>query len=120
MKHRILTGADNALILENLRMLDEKITSINPTPKLIIRLPIIKNHNDGDDFAEEAAGFLTASLRNYSFVELMPFHNLGESKYRFLDVNYELAGCPNLRKEDVADFAGKLSSRGIPVHVADW
>ena len=73
-KHRMLTGADNALILSNLNRLDAA------GAKTWIRCPLVPGLNDSDsDIA--ALRDCTRSLRNVEKVEICPYHTLGLEKY---------------------------------------
>jgi pyruvate formate lyase activating enzyme len=73
-KHRKLTGADNALILDNLRRLDVA------GAKTWIRCPLVPGLNDSDSDLAALRDF-TRSLRNVEKVEMCPYHTLGLEKY---------------------------------------
>lgn len=75
--HRKLTGVDNSLILENLRRLDAAKACI------WIRLPLIRDLNDGE---EELAGTarLLSELSCVERIEMMPYHVLGRAKHPML------------------------------------
>ena len=76
-RHRQLTGVDNALILENIRR-----TAALGLP-LVVRIPAVVGANCGDgDFA--AAFAFLAEHAPAAGVELLPYHRLGEEKYRRL------------------------------------
>ena len=72
--HKKGTGRDNSLIISNLEKL------IGSGKRIIIRVPMIPNFNDGDglecikDFCDE---------RHLSY-ELLPYHEFGESKKQAL------------------------------------
>ncbi len=74
--HRRFTGSDNALIIENLRRLSELGADI------IIRIPIVGGFND-DEVEILKIRELLSEIR-YSKLELLPYHRLGEDKYRAL------------------------------------
>ncbi|MEM2151726.1 MAG: glycyl-radical enzyme activating protein [Candidatus Bathyarchaeia archaeon] len=79
--HRKVTGVRNDIILENARRLAE-------TDKpLIIRIPIIPTINDSPEEVAAIAKFIQP-FKNLLFLELLPFHRLGEVKYRALGINY--------------------------------
>jgi len=69
--HRRLTGADNALILDNYR----RLHSLSPE-KLIVRIPVIPGCN-----ADEMP-LIADFLRQYPpvLIELLPYHPMGVSK----------------------------------------
>lgn len=73
-KHRELTGADNAPILDNLRRLDAA------GAKLWIRCPFVPGLNDSDPDLAALRDFMS-SLRNVQKVEICPYHTLGLEKY---------------------------------------
>jgi len=83
--HRKLTGVPNEKILDNFRRLTE--TTID----LTIRIPIIPSLNDAVEEVSAMARFV-ASLNRVPPVELLPYHALGEGKFRRMGKEYELAG----------------------------
>jgi len=86
-RHRLLTGVDNALILENLRKLDE--SGFEGT--FVVRIPLVPGLNDGDGHLDTIARFCSG-LRALSAIELLPYHRLGTETYRRLGLEYECAG----------------------------
>ena len=46
-------------------------------------------------------------------VQLLPFHNLGESKYELLERPYALAGKTNLHEEDLVEYARAYADEGV-------
>jgi len=60
------------------------------------------------------------SLKNVAYVEIMPFHNLGEHKYAQLGVPYAFQDKLNLKGEDVEEYAAILRLQAIEVKVSDW
>lgn len=84
-KHKKFTGADNSLIIENLKLLNEI------GKKIILRCPIIPGYNDTD---EHFSGILNLanSLDSIIGIELVPYHSYGESKYSSLQRDYALKG----------------------------
>ncbi len=73
-RHAAFTGADNVLILQNLRTLDRTGAEI------ILRCPVIPGYNDRDDHFE-ALSRLAESLRGVKTIEIEPYNPLGEDKY---------------------------------------
>lgn len=92
--HRTLTGVGNEKILENASRLAE-IAGLDK--EIVFRIPLIPGCNDSEDNIKETGRF-TASLErpdNRIAVEILPYHNLGEDKYRWLNRDYPL---PKLKK----------------------
>jgi pyruvate formate lyase activating enzyme len=73
--HRAYTGVGNRLILDNLRML---AADARAADKLILRMPLIKGVNDGDD-AMKRQGELYREI-GVKRVHLLPYHSLGIGK----------------------------------------
>ncbi len=73
VRHLEYTGADNALILENLAFLSGR------GARIILRCPIIPGLNDRREHFEYLAG-LACLYSGIQGIELMPYHKLGTSK----------------------------------------
>lgn len=87
-KHKEYTGVANELILENIKKLCEMSVN-NGFPRVIIRRPIIKGINDDDESTIEIAKFINL-LPGHPEINLLPYHNLGETKYSMMGEEYEL------------------------------
>jgi len=81
VQHKKLTGVDNKLILENATKL------ANSGKKITARVPIIPGFNDSEENLEKTAIFLN-SLGNIIEVHLLPYLNIGISKYKRLGKEY--------------------------------
>lgn len=84
-KHKMCTGVSNEKILENLKTLDDMRKDI------IIRVPIIPSYNDSDEDIKSVAKYCL-SLKSVKKIELLPYHGLGEYKYKSIGKEYKLAG----------------------------
>jgi pyruvate formate lyase activating enzyme len=83
--HRRYTGADNSLILENIKKADQ-----SPYPvEIIIRIPLIPGINDSDENLAAVADF-GRSLRKLREIELLPYHRLGMDTYSHLQLDYTI------------------------------
>lgn len=76
-KHKKYTGADNKLILDNLK----KLFSVGA--KIWIRIPIIPSVNDSVEEMKKIKDFLD-EFGTPEKIELLPYHPMGESKRRAL------------------------------------
>jgi pyruvate formate lyase activating enzyme len=74
VRHKELTGADNAHILSNLQYLMDRGADI------IIRLPLVPGCNDSDEDIANLCAFLTENKNRYRYAEIMPYHTLGIDK----------------------------------------
>jgi len=110
--HREYTGADNGLILENLRKLHETGATI------LLRLPITPGLNDREDHFRGVAE-LVASLPGRLGVEVMPYHRLGLSKLRRLGrpevAEKRLLEVETPDDETVAGWVARLRELGLTV-----
>lgn len=86
IKHKELTGVSNKLILDNLIKLNNKLEE----KKVIVRIPVIPGYNDSEENISLTAQFCT-QLKSVKRMELLPYHNLGEHKYKSINRNYELS-----------------------------
>jgi pyruvate formate lyase activating enzyme len=83
-KHILFTGADNKLIISNLKSLNGE------KPKLIIRIPVIPGFNTGAGETEAMRDQIANLDIQVSRVDLLPFHSLGHQKYRSLGIKYRM------------------------------
>lgn len=77
------TGVHNERILENIRRLS------NCGAEVQIRMPVIPGYNDSEENIRKTAEF-AASLKNGKEIALLPYHELGLSKYEQLEREYSL------------------------------
>ena len=109
-KHREVTGVSNDLILENVRRLAQ-------TGKpLIIRVPVVPTVDDTPEEIEAIAQFVR-SFPNLQYLELLPFHRLGQSKYHALGFNYHASHLRTPTKDKMRELATKAEKFGIEVRV---
>lgn len=83
-KHKAFIGQSNALCLENARKIAEQ------AKELIIRVPTIPTFNDTPEEIRAIATFV-AGLPNVHKLHLLPYHRLGQDKYRWLGREYTLS-----------------------------
>lgn len=109
-EHRRLTGVSNQLILDNLRA----VSSLGIPMK--IRLPLIPGSNDDEANLGRTADFV-AGLQSLQSLDILPYHRLGEGKWRQLGVEYALSGLAAHAETEVLKAAGFFSDRGITVGI---
>ena len=108
-KHREGTGVGNALILRNIA------AALKGETPVILRIPVIPGYNDSP---ADQAGFADVLAHlGAKEVQLLPFHQLGESKYNRLNLPYAYGGIRQMRDGDVAAFAKVLKDKGISVQI---
>jgi len=85
-RHRELTGVGNRWILANLRAL-----AASAWPGFMaVRLPLVPGCNDSAENLQATARFVREL--GLEMIHVLPFHRLGESKYRQMGRDYACAG----------------------------
>lgn len=108
-QHRIGTGADNSLILENLGRL------LATEANVIVRIPIIPGFNDSIQDASNFGRLLNEL--GAKTVHLLPFHQFGEAKYEMVGKNYAYTGVKNLHDEDLLIHKKTLEGYHLKVQI---
>ena len=91
--YRYITGADFELFLEFMEIVK------NFGTKLHIRYVLVPEVNDSrDDLVR--LGMYLATLENIVTFEILPFHKLGEYKWKELNYEYEFYDVPEATKHD--------------------
>lgn len=99
-RHKTNTRVSNRMIKENLKKL------LVSGADVLVRMPLIPGIND-DKQNLKAMGSFIESCRKGARVELLPYHRLGESKYRRMKKEYKLIHISPPSKEKM-DLARKL------------
>lgn len=104
--HRVYTGVDNERILSNLACLLERRAE-----RMWVRTPVIPGVNDHRENMEAMGRFLAGYP--IARVELLPFHDIGQSKYEALGEDYDFAGAELITKERMEEFRRILRRMGV-------
>ena len=81
----------------------------------MLRIPVIPGYNNSIEGAQGFASLLCEL--GAKDVQLLPFHQLGEQKYRNLHMAYAFEGIPQMRDEELSAFAEFITSAGIAVQI---
>jgi pyruvate formate lyase activating enzyme len=106
-KHKAFTGQSNRLILEN------AAKAAKAAKELIVRVPVIPTFNDTADEIRRIASF-AKTLPGVEEVDLLPYHRLGQDKYRWLGREYTLAQIkpiPDNKMEELLEAARESGLR---------
>lgn len=79
VQHKKLTGKANELILKNIEKASE--VNLNEETEIVIRIPVIPTLNDSEENIRATAEF-ARSLKSIKKIELLPYHNMGQAKYK--------------------------------------
>jgi pyruvate formate lyase activating enzyme len=85
-EHKKMTGVGNELILENLKKISENGQAI------WVRIPVIPDYNDQLDYHLRVVDFLKSLSKPVERVDLLPFHNWCQDKYRWLGKDWVYTG----------------------------
>lgn len=109
-KHKAYIGHPNDLVLENARR-------IAPLAKrLVIRVPVVPGFNDTPAEIRAIAQF-AAGLPGVEEIHLLPYHRLGQDKYRWLDREYTLTGILPPEREHMQELLHVALSTGLQAQI---
>lgn len=106
-EHLRITGKTNFRVLNFLKFLNNK------QKRIWIRVVLLNNSTATPDYIQWLASFL--SPYKIERIELLPFHKLGEHKWKELGINYEMNEDRAPSKELVAELAEMLRKDGYNV-----
>jgi pyruvate formate lyase activating enzyme len=105
--HRNYTGQSNQQILQNAALV------VDSGADVIFRQPLIPGINDSIGNIEATAKFLKGLGQNAIRLEIMPYHRMGQSKYRALDIQYGMDGADAANEEQVKTVQKAYIERGL-------
>jgi pyruvate formate lyase activating enzyme len=109
--HRKWVGADNALILKNLRLISDHDKEYH------IRIPLVEGVNTDDENITETIAFLKGLQRKPTVVGLLPYHNIASKKYEKLGKVYNDQGMAEPSKERMAHIHSVFMTNGLNVMI---
>lgn len=104
-RHKKKTGVSNLPILKNMKF------AIDEGKEVLPRMPVIPDYNNSLDDAKNFVRRLNEV--GAKKIQLLPFHQFGENKYRLLGRNYEFDNVKALHAEDLSDFQKIFLDAGI-------
>lgn len=109
-KHKAFTTRDNALILENAKMIAKEAR------QLIVRTPVIPTFNDTEEEIGRIADF-AYSLEGVEEMHLLPYHRIGSDKYAGLGRTYEMAHISPPVGEQMRRLYEVVTKRGLKCQI---
>jgi len=109
-RHNELTGVPLEPVLRNLKTIAAR------SIPLVIRVPLIPEHNDARENLEAMAR-LVKETAPASVVHIMPYHRYGESKYGSVGMKYKLQGLRENTQEDLSRARKIFEAEGLSVEV---
>lgn len=109
-KHKEFTSQANELILENARKIAESGAN------LTIRVPVIPGFNNTREEIAAIANF-AKSLKGVERLHLLPYHRLGEDKYKGLGREYSLEGIAPDGDELLRELLNEAEKSGLKCQI---
>jgi len=86
---------------------------------VVIRIPIVPEHNGTEQNLRATARFVAEDLGGrVRQIQLLPFRKLGEDKYASLGMTYPMAGFQSLQREvweaNIRHFVDVMRTYGVP------
>lgn len=100
------TGGDADLVLNNLR----KLAAFHKN--LIIRVPVIPEFNHTEQEMRSIINFVV-SLKSANEIHFLPFHNLGNEKYKMLGLEYYYSGTGRVTADELKKYEEYANSGGL-------
>jgi len=108
-RHLHYTGASNAPILSNLRLL------LNRGAEVWLRIPVIPGINDSESELDKMAR-LAASLPGLARIDLLPYHRTGLAKLHRLGQPDRLSGIEPPTRESLQAAVARFTALGLIAH----
>ena len=102
-KHKDFTGKDNGVILENIKL------AVQICPSVTARVPYIPGFNDSEEEILEIVDFISSI--SVASLHILPYHNLGLSKYKSLGKTYRMASAKSVERKKVQRIKRLIEER---------
>lgn len=109
--HARLTGVGNTLILDNIR----RLAASDAACFVVVRVPVIPDFNDSEENLRATARFVRAC--GLEVINLLPFHRLGESKWRQVGRPYAFAERRSLERHELVRHAQWVRDEGVTCYL---
>jgi pyruvate formate lyase activating enzyme len=109
-KFKNYTGGEVTLVLNNLVKLSDLHDNI------IIRVPVVPEFNHTIDEMKGIIDF-TISLKKIREIHFLPYHTLGNAKYKMLGMQYRLAGTGKVDEQELVEYIKYAESAGLKAKI---
>lgn len=109
-KHEEYTGVKNERIIDNIEMINDL------GKQFIIRVPFIPGFNDDDETQKQIYKWAT-NLKHLKWIEILPYHRLGLTKYQGLGRPFLMADINPVRKQSLAHLIEMGKECGLEVRI---
>jgi pyruvate formate lyase activating enzyme len=120
-RHRLYTGNDNSLILDNAARLASLMRKDSGNKELWIRTPVIPGATADEENIAAIGNFITAELGSVvAKWELCTFNNLCRDKYQRLGEEWRFRDTPLILRHEMERLLGVAAASGVPVETVCW
>lgn len=105
-KFRRFTDGDATLVLNNI----VKLSTLHNN--VIIRVPVVPDFNHTMAEMKDIIDF-TVSLKKIREIHFLPYHTLGNEKYKMLGMQYDLVKTKQVDEPELADYIRYAESAGL-------
>jgi len=109
-KFKKFTGGDALLVFNNL----VKLSALHDN--IIIRVPVIPDFNHTLSEMREIIDF-TVSLKKIREIHFLPYHTLGNEKYKMLGMQYCLDGMKKVEESELVEYIKYAESAGLKAKI---
>ena len=110
IKHKMFTTQSNEIILENAK----KIAPI--ARRMVVRVPVVPTFNDTKEEIRAIAQF-ASTLKGVEEIHLLPYHRLGQDKYRWLGRDYTLPEITPPTAEKMLELLNEAEKSGLKCQI---
>jgi pyruvate formate lyase activating enzyme len=110
LKHLRFVEASNTEILDNLQFL------LSQNANVMIRIPMIRHITATSENLEQIVSFLKRFDKKPEIV-MLPFHNIGEAKYRKFNLKYRIEREAEMTREEIKTMALVFEHDGFSVYI---
>ncbi|WP_193708227.1 glycyl-radical enzyme activating protein [Alkalibaculum sporogenes] len=110
-RSRNFVGVDNELILENAKLIAKN------GGKLQIRIPTIPKLNASMENMMKTADFCKDLGDAVTMIQLLPYHNMGTTKYLRIGLNYKLVNVDPPSDEEMQSYLDLMLSYDLPAQI---
>jgi pyruvate formate lyase activating enzyme len=111
-KHTKYTGVSNALIISNFKLI------LDSGRDVMVRMPVIPGYNEDENHLELLRSFLTGNRTdNLKRINLLPYHRIGSSKYKRLNIPDRMEGIEPPSTERMNELKRFFEETGIKVKI---
>lgn len=110
--HRKYVGVSNQQVLKNIKRMANEICG----EKVVIRIPLVTKMNRDRESIKKIASFIK-SLNVIWPIHLLPYHRMGERKYRLIGRNYTMADILPPTEEEIGEAVESYRHFHIEVKV---